>query len=52
MEILMTAVIAIVACVFGYVIRKVIVEKQVTEAKNNAKEIISSAKKEAATSKK
>lgn len=52
MEIIMTAVIAIVACVFGYVIRKMIVEKQVAEAKNNAKEIILSAKKEAATSKK
>ena len=52
MEIIMTAVIAIVACVFGYVIRKMIVEKQVAEAKNNAKEIILSAKKEAVTSKK
>ena len=40
MEIIMTAVIAIVACVFGYVIRKMIVEKQVAEAKNNANEII------------
>lgn len=50
---LFTAVIAIVVgIIVGYVIRKSIIERQITQAHNSAEEIIASAKKEAATAKK
>ena len=52
MSIGLTAAIAIVACVLGYFVRRVIVERQVQSAQNNAKEIIATAKKDAATAKK
>lgn len=52
MNIGLTAVIAIVACVLGYLIRLFVTEKQTKRAENSAEAIIANAKKEAATAKK
>ena len=53
MKILMFAALAmVVGIIVGYVIRKVSYEKQVAEAHNDAKGIISKAKQEAVTAKK
>lgn len=52
MNIGLAAVIAIVACIVGYLIRLFVTERQTKRAENSAKAIIANAKKEAATQKK